>query len=71
MIHCPVCNEVAEVLDTLDFNKSCNQALPPNGSWFAYALCACGFCFCPEIAAWSPEQFEVHKIGRASCRERV
>lgn len=60
MIHCPICNEEAKVLDTLDFNKSCNKALQPHGSQFAYALCACGFCFCPEIAAWSQELFEHH-----------
>jgi len=63
---------VAEVLDTLDFNKSCGPAVimdfdqscspmpHPSGAKFAYCLCACGFCFCPEIAAWSPEQFEAH-----------
>jgi len=67
MIHCPICNEAAEVLDTLDFNKSCGPAVifdfgspPPSGVGFAYCLCACGFCFCPEISAWSPELFERH-----------
>lgn len=61
MIHCPVCNEDAKVFDTLDFNKSCNNALPPSGKQYAYCLCDnCGFCFCPEIAAWPPELFAKH-----------
>jgi SAM-dependent methyltransferase len=62
MIHCPVCNEVAEVLDTLDFNKSCEgDVLPESGTQYAYCLCdACGFCFCPEIAAWPKALFEKH-----------
>lgn len=52
---------MAPLLDTVDFNKSClsaSQQLPPAGIPIRYHLCLnCGFCFAPEIQAWSREQF--------------
>lgn len=59
---CQVCQGMAPLLDTVDFNKSCEVAgarrLPPSGTPVRYYLCfACGFCFAPEIQAWSREQF--------------
>ncbi|MDB5896888.1 MAG: putative 3-demethylubiquinone-9 3-O-methyltransferase [Ramlibacter sp.] len=53
---------MAPLLDTVDFNKACLQAegrrLPPSGMLVHYYLCLnCGFCFAPEIQAWSREQF--------------
>ena len=60
---CQVCGGPSEWLDALDFNKSCEEArgkfLPRSGVLVAYALCSnCGFCFAPQIHAWSPETFE-------------
>lgn len=53
---------MAPLLDTVDFNKSCEEVkgkrLPPSGTPVRYHLCLnCGFCFAPEIQAWSREQF--------------
>jgi 2-polyprenyl-3-methyl-5-hydroxy-6-metoxy-1,4-benzoquinol methylase len=53
---------MAPLLDTVDFNKSCGEPagkrLPPSGLLVRYHLClSCGFCFAPEIQAWSREQF--------------
>jgi hypothetical protein len=50
------------LLDTVDFNKAClelnGKRLPPSGTRVRYHLCLnCGFCFAPEIQAWSREQF--------------
>ncbi len=59
---CPVCNGVAALHDTVDFNKSCAESwgviLPDAGVPIDYHLCeACGFCFAPEFARWSAEDF--------------
>ena len=59
---CPVCGSTSHVLDSVDINKSCEDgkgaAVPYFGVSVDYRLCdGCGFCFCPEIAAWSIEQF--------------
>ena len=59
---CQVCGSAAPLLDTVDFNKSCEdwkgKRLPPSGIPVRYHLCmVCGFCFAPEIQAWSREQF--------------
>ena len=61
-VTCPVCRSDAPHLDTVDFNKSCaepgGRRLPPSGMPVRYYLCAdCGFCFAPELQAWTPEQF--------------
>lgn len=62
---CQVCQSMAPYLATVDFNKSCvtptGGALPPSGRPVRYYLCAeCGFCFAPELQAWSPEEFSRH-----------
>lgn len=59
---CPVCGTLAELLDAVDFNKSCEelrgQFLPPAGIPVHYALCdGCGFCFAPELRRWTLEEF--------------
>ena len=60
---CPLCNGVSAPLDVVDFNKSCMEQrgkyLPLLGVPVYYFLCGeCGFCFAPEFADWSPEDFE-------------
>lgn len=60
---CQVCGGQSEWLDAVDFNKSCEEArgtfLPQSGVLVGYALCGdCGFCFAPQICAWSAEAFE-------------
>ena len=47
----------------MDFNKSCEEArgkfLGLAGIAVYYVLCSnCGFCFAPEIASWTLEEFE-------------
>src|SRR3954465_3265431 len=59
---CQVCGSMAPLLDTVDFNKACDEAagkrLPASGMTGRYHLCLnCGFCFAPEIQAWQREQF--------------
>ncbi len=62
---CPVCQSESALHDVVDFNKSCDEGrghfLPLKGDAVYYALCSqCGFCFAPELARWSLEQFEEH-----------
>lgn len=62
-IVCPVCSGPCPLLDVVDFNKSCEEArgkfLSLSGVPVYYARCGnCGFCFAPEFAAWTPEEFE-------------
>jgi SAM-dependent methyltransferase len=62
-ISCPVCQTGAPLLDTVDFNKTCEEArglrLPSSGVPVRYHLCdRCGFCFAPELYAWSFAEFE-------------
>lgn len=59
---CPACAGSATLLDTVDFNKSCEElrglVLPKSGLGIDYLLCdGCGFCFSPGIARWSKEEF--------------
>lgn len=59
---CPVCGGACALLDVVDFNKSCLESpgqFPARaGIPVYYALCgSCGFCFAPEFAAWTPEEF--------------
>jgi hypothetical protein len=59
---CPVCRSMAPYFDTVDLNKSCEEAnglmLPPSGTPVDYYHCAdCGFCFAPQMRAWSAAQF--------------
>jgi SAM-dependent methyltransferase len=59
---CPVCGGLCLLLDKVDFNKSCIEPqgelrLVP-GLSIAYVICSkCGFCFAPEFANWSPDEF--------------
>ena len=60
---CPVCASPSPPLDSVDFNKSCEEArglkLPPSGERVEYRLCdVCGFCFAPQFARWSFRDFE-------------
>jgi len=62
-LHCPVCDGACSLLDSVDFNKSCEELrgkyLERSGTPVYYALCHnCGFCYAPEIAAWPLEEFE-------------
>lgn len=61
--NCQICNASADYLDTVDLNKSCEEArgfvLPPSGVQIDYFLCdVCGFCFAPEFYGWSFSDFE-------------
>ncbi|MCE1228644.1 MAG: class I SAM-dependent methyltransferase [Firmicutes bacterium] len=60
---CPVCDGESSLLDVVDFHKSCEERrgiyFDLSGIPIYYAICHnCGFCFAPEMAAWSLEQFE-------------
>lgn len=62
-VPCPICAADAPYLDTLDFNKACNdgqgKTLPVAGIPIRYHLCdRCGFCFAPEFREWKTEDFE-------------
>lgn len=62
-IPCPVCDGESALLDVVDFNKSCKEAigifLECAGTPVYYALCKmCGFCFAPVLSKWSLEEFE-------------
>lgn len=59
---CPVCDGTCIPLDAVDFNKSCLQPPPdtllPSGIPVWYFLCGqCGFCFAPEFAKWTLDDF--------------
>lgn len=59
---CPICGDRSPLLDVVDFNKSCVEAngtfLTLSGTPVYYVLCdSCGFCFAPELLAWSPDKF--------------
>jgi glycosyltransferase involved in cell wall biosynthesis len=59
---CPICASPANVLDTVDFNKSCEEqngvTMPPSGRPVQYYLCNnCEFCFAAELCDWSIKQF--------------
>jgi SAM-dependent methyltransferase len=60
---CPVCGASCQLLDAVDFNKSCEEQrgffLPRADVLVLYLLCSgCGFCFAPDICAWPIEEFE-------------
>lgn len=62
-VTCPVCAAPALPLDSVDFNKSCEEdrglKLPRSGVLVQYHLCdGCGFCFAPEFSAWTFRDFE-------------
>jgi SAM-dependent methyltransferase len=61
-LRCPICEGTCDLLDVVDFNKSCEEL---RGAFLAlagvpvyYVLCGqCGFCFAPEFADWTLEDF--------------
>ena len=60
---CSICGGACSHLDVVDFNKSCDEAsakiLGLSGIPVSYALCGrCGFCFAPELSAWTLDEFE-------------
>jgi SAM-dependent methyltransferase len=62
-MHCPICAANCLPLGAVDFNKCCNDGaqavLPRSGVAISYVLCEqCRFCFAPEFASWSLEDFE-------------
>ncbi len=56
---CPVCGGACALHDTLDFGRAMTGAEAEGDAGRAdYWLCRdCGFCFAPDIAAWTLEQF--------------
>jgi hypothetical protein len=59
---CPICAARCELLDVVDFNKSCEEArgkfVPLSGDPIYYVSCpGCQFCFAPQVCAWSPDEF--------------
>lgn len=62
-VTCPVCGASTSLLDTVDFNKNCEEArglrLPKSGVTVAYVMCdACRFCFAPELHRWPVGEFK-------------
>ena len=62
MMLCPVCNAQTDLLDVVDFNKSCEEArgkfLPISGIPIYYSRCSyCSFIFAPEFANWTEIDF--------------
>lgn len=60
---CPICGAKSDLLDTVDFNKSCEEArgkfLPPSGTKVSYFICSeCRFCWTPKLHAWTINEFE-------------
>jgi hypothetical protein len=60
--HCPICDEQVELLDVVDFNKSCKEVrgkfLPLSGIPIYYAQCRnCFFTFAPEFKNWSQNDY--------------
>jgi SAM-dependent methyltransferase len=63
---CPICNALTNLLDVVDFNKSCEEArgkfLPLAGLPIYFRRCdSCFFSFAPEFWNWSDADF-VEKI---------
>lgn len=60
--HCPICKGQVELLDVVDFNKSCAESsgkfLPLSGIPIYYNQCTnCFFTFAPEFSKWSENDF--------------
>ena len=61
-MQCQICNGQTELLDVVDFNKSCEENrgffLPLSGIPIFYSQCVtCKFTFAPEFAKWSEKDF--------------
>jgi len=64
-VACPICGRPTEILDVVDFNKSCIEAqgayLQLSGKPIYYNRCTdCGFALAPEMWGWSREDFSEH-----------
>lgn len=60
---CGICGAECRLIDAVDFNRSCEEVrgryLPVLGKLVDYYLCDdCHFCFAPELASWTLEDFE-------------
>lgn len=61
---CPVCGGMCSVLDVVDFNgttglETTQGPAKPSGTPVRYMMCGtCGFCFAPDMGAWTREEFE-------------
>lgn len=69
---CPICHIPSCFLDAVDFNKSCleqhGQYAERLGVTVDYFLCPhCGFCFCPDMGAWSKKEFEEKVYNADYC----
>jgi len=61
-LSCPICGGACSLLDTVDFNRTCEdgrgRVLEPSGVAVDYVMChGCGFSFAPEFARWTPDDF--------------
>lgn len=68
-LSCEICGGISAPFDVVDFNKNCEEArgvfLVLAGIPIYYYRCeSCGFCFSPEIARWSHEEFEERIYNR-------
>jgi SAM-dependent methyltransferase len=71
-VNCPICSQLAPLLDVGDFNKSYEELrgrhLPMAGVPIYYRRCEqCGFCFAPEIYDWTLDEFaaRIYNEGHA------
>ncbi len=69
---CPVCSAACSLLDVVDFNKSCMdeaaRVFTPSGFPVYYTFCpGCGFCFAPDLATWTLEEFEERIYNADYC----
>lgn len=59
---CPVCQATARILDSVDFNKSCEGSkvhLPRSKMRVDYYYCqSCGFCHAPALYRWGIDEFK-------------
>jgi hypothetical protein len=59
---CPICNNISELHDVVDFNKNCEENkgfyLPLSGIPVYYSHCnSCNYLFAPEFLNWSDNDF--------------
>lgn len=60
--NCPICKSKSDIIDVVDFNKSCEENrgkfLPLSGVPIYYYQCeSCEFTFAPEFQSWSENDF--------------
>jgi len=61
-VSCPICSGETELLDVVDFNKTCRENegvfFDLCGKPIYYSICtSCGFAFAPEMHQWSRDEF--------------